>query len=216
MRRNHLVMMVKAPQAGRVKTRLAREIGVGGALRFYRSATGALARRIDGQCRWRTWLAISPESCLSHPAWPRHLPRRGQGRGNLGDRMQRVADTWPPGPVVIVGSDIPGITSSHIATAFKKLGEADVVIGPAPDGGYWLIGFKRFPTVPRLFQGVRWSHAETLADTVRNACRLDVAYLDSLEDVDQAAELQGISAWSGRVVLPAHVSRRNCNNTSTR
>ena len=214
MPQRHLVLMVKAPEAGRVKTRLARGLGVVPALRFYRSATGALARRVNGGRRWRTWLAIAPERALRHPVWPSGCDRRGQGRGDLGDRMQRILGDMPPGPVVFVGSDIPGITSSLIASAYRALGGNDIVVGPAPDGGYWLIGFSRIPTTPRIFEGVRWSHSETLSDTLHNARGLAVARLQMLEDVDEPADLAAVKDWSGRVVLPWTIARQNRNTTS--
>ncbi|MBU1210229.1 MAG: TIGR04282 family arsenosugar biosynthesis glycosyltransferase [Alphaproteobacteria bacterium] len=212
--RRQLVLMVKAPEAGRVKTRLARGIGTVAALRFYRSATTAMSHRVSRDRRWTTCLAIAPERALAHPAWPARLKRRGQGRGDLGQRMQRVVDELPPGPVVIVGSDIPGITPSLIARAFRELGRADVVVGPAPDGGYWLIGFKRLPGKPRIFDNVRWSHAETLADTLRNASHLRIATIDVLDDVDEAEDLPPVAGWSGRIVLPPAISNPICNSAS--
>lgn len=186
-----------------MKTRLAKGVGVAAALRFYRSSTGALARRVDGGRRWTTCLAVAPDRALDSPAWPGHLSRCGQGGGDLGQRMQRLIDRLGPGPVVIVGSDIPGITPSHIDQAFQKLGGADIVLGPAPDGGYWLIGFKRFPKVPRILKNIRWSHQQTLSDTLRNAQGLRIAQLCPLEDVDEARDLADVADWSGRVVLPA-------------
>jgi glycosyltransferase A (GT-A) superfamily protein (DUF2064 family) len=87
-------------------------------------------------------------------------------------------------PTVVVGSDIPGLLPRHVAAAFRALGTASYVLGPARDGGYWLIG-ARHPARARrtALDGVRWSSAETLADT---AARLrDVAVLDTvLDDVD--------------------------------
>ena len=200
--RQHLVMMVKAPKAGSVKTRLAKGIGAVEALRFYRSTTTALARRLDGGKRWQNHLAITPDEAIRHPVWPAHFARRRQVRGDLGHRMQALFDDMPPGPVVIVGSDIPGITQGHIARAFRELGRADVVFGPAHDGGYWLIGCKRRPSVPALFERVRWSHPQTLNDTLANATGLTVAMIDHLEDIDEPEELESVQGWSGRVVLP--------------
>ena len=206
MLQQHLVLMVKAPEAGRVKTRLARGIGVVAATRFYRTATAALVRRVADPRRWKTWLAVTPDQAINHPAWPPSIERRGQGAGDLGQRMQKVLNTLSPGPVVIIGSDIPGITRCHIAQAFQATGRADVVIGPAPDGGYWLIGFRRRPAVPRIFEGVRWSHQETLADTLRNATGLRVVQIGMLHDVDEARELPRFAGWSGRIILPRLVS----------
>ena len=105
--------------------------------------------------------------------------------------MGRLLRGAPPGPVCIVGADIPGIRRHHIARAFAALGRHDAVFGPAQDGGYWLVGLRRTRAVPAtLFQGVRWSSRTALADTVATlgACR--VAHIDTLRDVDVAADLR--------------------------
>jgi uncharacterized protein len=182
--RNHLVVMAKKPVAGAVKSRLAAEIGVAEATRFYRVTLGRLLRRLTDDPRWRTLLAVAPDRALDDLSWPRRQPRIPQGDGDLGMRMQRVFDRLPPGPVVIVGSDIPGLGSEHVASAFTALGRHDVALGPAEDGGYWLVGLRRRPRVPRIFAGVRWSSAAALSDTLDNCSGLDVALLSVLADVD--------------------------------
>lgn len=206
--------MVKAPEAGRVKTRLARGIGVTEALRFYRSATSALARRVANDLRWQTHLAVAPDRALHHPTWPAHLPRRSQGGGDLGQRMQKVVEELSPGPVVIIGSDIPGITPRLVAGAFRELGRADIVLGPAPDGGYWLIGFKRSPRIPKVLENVRWSHPETLNDTLRNTAGLRVRQIESLEDVDEPTDMTAFAGSTGRLILPAAIYHLICNSAS--
>jgi len=98
--------------------------------------------------------------------------------------MQRLFQLLPPGPVIIVGSDIPAIGPAHIARAFRLLGRADVVLGPARDGGYWLIGMKRIPRVLAPFASVRWSSRHALADTLVNLEGKRVAVAAELNDVD--------------------------------
>lgn len=196
-----LVVMVKEPRAGRVKTRLARGIGVMRATQFYRHATAALLARVTRPSEWQTILAVAPDVARDNPAWPAHLARIAQGRGELGARMQRVMDGLPPGPVLIIGSDIPGIQAEHIRAAFRALGRHGAVFGPAPDGGYWLVGLKRVPRVPRAFGNVRWSSAHTLGDTVRNLEGLSVARLGLLDDVDEAADLARLGGAHGRRVV---------------
>lgn len=186
-----LYVMVKAPVAGAVKTRLARAVGPIEALRFYRTATAALLRRVGRDPRWRTVLAVAPDVKAGAGCWPAGMPRRAQGRGDLGDRMQRLFDEAPPGPVVIIGSDIPGIRRAHVARAFAALGAHEVVFGPAEDGGYWLVGARRRPTAPALFAGVRWSSEHALSDTTLNA-KNKPALLDILPDVDGEADWR---AW---------------------
>lgn len=192
--RRWLVIMVKQPVAGRVKARLARDIGVAGALRFYRAQTAAVIRRLSADPRWQLVLAVAPDIAVNAPVWPPGIARIAQGPGNLGARMQRIFDRLPPGPVAIIGSDIPGITPDHVARAFHALGDADAVLGPAGDGGYWLVGAKRRPSVLPMFANVRWSTCHTLADTRANLVGHKVTLVDTLDDVDDAAGLRAMRA----------------------
>lgn len=200
--RPQLVVFVKEPQAGRVKTRLGRGIGAARATAFYRHMTATVVARLGADRRWRTVLAVAPDAALASRAWPASLERVGQGGGDLGARLERVMDGLPPGPVVIVGTDIPEIRPSHVAAAIKHLGRADAVLGPAPDGGYWLVGLKRRPRVPRAFRRVRWSSDHALADTRANLHGLEVGLLDILVDVDEAADLSRAAPLVGRRILP--------------
>jgi rSAM/selenodomain-associated transferase 1 len=181
--RKTLVVMAKAPVAGLVKTRLARSIGTVEALRFYRATTAALLRRVGRDPRWRTLLAVTPDRFVEARFWPADIPRIAQRGGDLGARMQRLFDDLPGGPVVVIGSDIPGVRRCHVADAFRALGRHEAAFGPAEDGGYWLVGLRRRPATPRIFSGVRWSSEHALADTVRNL-RSPPALLPTLADVD--------------------------------
>ncbi len=194
-------LMVKAPERGRVKTRLAREIGEVAALRFYRHNTRVVIERLRRNPRWRLVLAVSPQAALNARWWPGDLPRVCQGSGDLGARMAHVFAQAGTGPALIVGSDIPGITGACVATALRALRGHDAVIGPAPDGGYWLIGLRRGPPPRGLFDRVRWSGPHARADTLANLEALDlrVALADELRDVDDAA---GYQASGARVIPP--------------
>jgi uncharacterized protein len=193
-----LVVMAKRPKLGLVKTRLAKGIGAVEATRFYRRTGLDLLRRLAPDPRWQTLLALAPDGAV-HDAgiWPAGLPRVAQGPGDLGARMGRLMRDLPPGPVVIVGSDIPDIGAAHVAQAFRELGAADAVFGPADDGGYWLVGLKRIPRVTEIFDNVRWSGPHALADTRANAARagLGVAMLGMLSDIDTAEDY---ARWRGR------------------
>jgi rSAM/selenodomain-associated transferase 1 len=190
----HLVIFARAPQAGRVKRRLARDIGALAAARFYRATLTEQLRRMSRHAGWRVWLLVTPDNEWQHPVWHpatgrlRVLP---QGRGDLGQRMLKPFRTLPPGPVVLVGSDIPDMRPSHIARAFRLLGRHDLVFGPASDGGFWLIGARRLRPLPRdLFTGVRWSTRHALTDTRANvSMALSVGLADVLDDVDTADDL---------------------------
>ncbi|MBX2804499.1 MAG: TIGR04282 family arsenosugar biosynthesis glycosyltransferase [Hyphomicrobiales bacterium] len=200
--RRRLVLMVKEPRAGWVKTRLAREIGTAAALRFYRTACANLIRRLSSDPRWCLVLAISPDRALTSRAWPPSTPRIRQGTGNLGDRMGRLLHETGPRATIIIGSDIPGIQPQHIAEAFRMLEHADAVLGPAEDGGYWLVGMKPVRPFRDIFRNVRWSSSYTLDDTLANFKDLNVAFTQTLEDVDDAGSFKR-NAHLGMRVTPA-------------
>ncbi len=182
--------MVKLPRPGRVKTRLARGIGAVPAAWWMRHQLRRLWRRLADP-RWDMVLAVAPDAALCAADWPRGLPLLAQGQGDLGDRMGRLLRSLPPGPVCIIGADIPDITCAHVARAFGALGRADVVFGPAPDGGYWLVGMRRTTRIPAtLFHGVRWSSAHALADSIASLPRMRIAQVDTLADVDVPADLK--------------------------
>jgi len=191
--RRRLVIMVKEPRAGRVKTRLGRDLGMTAAAWWFRHQALRLVRDMQDP-RWETILAVSPDSQgLTSRIWPAHLPRWPQGRGDLGVRMRRAVVAMPPGPVIIIGADIPGITRVHIRSAFQTLGHRDTVIGPATDGGYWLIGFARKrPPRRDLFSNVRWSTEHTLQDTLTSLDRLTTGFVETLRDVDNLDDLNHI------------------------
>ena len=176
--------MAKAPRAGRIKRRLAASVGAVSAARFYRTCLAHTLMRLGRDPRWRTLLAVSPDSEMAAPHWPRGTERIPQGAGNLAVRMQRLFRRLPPGPAIIVGSDIPAIKPSDIARAFRLLGNADAVFGRAADGGYWLVGLRRSPRLLAPFAHVRWSGPHALADTLRNLEGHRVAFAATLSDVD--------------------------------
>ncbi|WP_164660734.1 TIGR04282 family arsenosugar biosynthesis glycosyltransferase [Tropicibacter sp. Alg240-R139] len=188
--RRTLVIMVKEPRPGRVKTRLGRDIGMVGAAWWFRHQTRRLIRRLRDP-RWRIVLAVAPDrEGLESRIWPLDLLRAPQGRGDLGDRMARMLRGMPPGPVCVIGADIPGITRALVARAFEALGSHEMVFGPAPDGGYWLVGAKRASALPiNMFVGVRWSTKHALADTIATLPGRRIALVDELRDVDTKADL---------------------------
>ena len=195
MRHAKLVVMLKVPRAGRVKTRLGREIGMTRAAWWFRHQVKGLLRRIEDP-RWQTILAVAPDhDGMAFRRWPAHLTRLPQRRGDLGARMGRLMRGLSPGPVCIIGGDIPGVTRAHIARAFKALGDHEAVFGPAPDGGYWLVGLKRSGRVPpTAFGGVRWSSEHALADSMASLPGARIALTDTLQDVDTAEDLRRICA----------------------
>jgi len=124
--------------------------------------------------------------------------RLPQGRGDLGQRMQRIFDRCSRGPLIIVGTDIPFITREIIAKAFRELRRADAVFGRAEDGGYWLVGLNRRPRRLAPFENVRWSSPHALADTLRNLRAYRVAFAETLFDIDTEADYR------------RYLGKRNC------
>jgi hypothetical protein len=183
-KRQRLILMVREPRAGQVKTRLAREIGTGPALRFYRAATANLIRRLGHDPRWQLVLAVSPDSAVHSRAWPRAIPRMPQGRGDLGARMGRLLHARGPLSAILIGSDIPAVSARQIWDAFNILASHDAVFGPARDGGYWLVGLKPHKPLGRLFDGVRWSSPHALGDTLKNLSGRNAGFAATLSDVD--------------------------------
>jgi rSAM/selenodomain-associated transferase 1 len=185
----HLVIFARYPSLGTGKRRLARDIGAAQAVRFQRAMLALTLRRLARDPRWTTHIAITPDTSGPWPAGSSTLP---QGDGDLGCRMARVARALPPGPVIIVGCDIPGMMAEHVARAFRALGRCDAVFGPATDGGYWLVGLRRRPRFIDPFARVRWSTEYALSDTVANLGRQSVLLLDTLSDVDDGSAYFGL------------------------
>ena len=189
------MIFVRAPQVGAVKRRLATSIGGYAAWRFYRSESGRLISELCKAGNFNISLAVTPDSfARSGRFWPPSIARIPQGHGDLGARMSRVIMNHAPQPVLVIGSDIPGLTVSLVGLAFEALDTHEAVIGPAHDGGYWLVGVRQRPGAtslwrPGLFRNVRWSSPHALQDTMQsfpNSWR--VARLATLRDVDTVVD----------------------------
>ncbi|MBI2401495.1 MAG: TIGR04282 family arsenosugar biosynthesis glycosyltransferase [Gemmatimonadetes bacterium] len=191
-----IAVFAKAPVAGRVKTRLAAEIGPAGACELYRRigrrVVAAAARTPHTTVVWyspsgreplvRDWLSGIDQ-----------LSYRAQPPGSLGHRLRHAfARHFDEGArrVLIIGSDCPAITSRSLSRAFRGLNRADAVIGPALDGGYYLIGL-RAPQ-PGLFREIPWSTGGVFDATLRRARELRCRYrvLRRLRDVDTLADAE--------------------------
>lgn len=190
----HVVIFARRPQLGRVKTRLAADIGPVETLRFYRSTLNTVARRLNAGGGWATWIGITPDNTLGKDRlFPKHVWRLPQGTGDLGERMANCLTRFGPHPALIVGSDIPDIDRRHVAAAFDALRTNELVFGPSDDGGYWLVGAAQGARVGGLFNNVRWSTGHALADTLENVRPgVRVAMLETLADIDDGAAYR---AW---------------------
>ncbi len=199
--RCRLIVMAKVPEMGRVKTRLARDIGSVAATSLYRHLLSTTIARLARDPRWQTILAVAPDAGLASRALPPRVARMAQGRGDLGQRMQRLIERAPDGPTVLIGSDIPGVTPALIAGAFRALAGADAVVGPAADGGFWLVGLRRTRRVPRPFAGVRWSQPLTLAETLANLAGRRIRFAADRSDIDCGRDAAA-HPGSGRRIIP--------------
>jgi uncharacterized protein len=179
-----LIVMAKAPALGRGKTRLARDAGRVAALRINR-ALHAHTLRVACAGRWRVILAVSPDRARADRlpgVWPSHLARIAQGGGTLGARLARVMGRVR-GHVAVIGTDCPDLDARDVAAAFKALGRAPVAVGPALDGGFWILAARRACDVTRAFRDVRWSTQHTL-DDLEKGLRAPSVRLRTLSDID--------------------------------
>jgi len=199
MTRRHLVLFARLPALGTGKRRLARDIGDVAAARFERQMLLVMMRRLGRDRRWHARLALTPDR-RHHRLRdrPRRLVVTGQGAGDLGTRMRHALLACPPGPAVLVGSDIPALAADHIAAAFRLLGRHHLVLGPAEDGGFWLIGARRSPGPLPPFGRVRWSGTHALADLLANLPRrLSVGFATGLDDVDDGPAFRRLAPRRG-------------------
>ena len=127
--RRHLVILARRPEHGRVKTRLAGTVGHDRALAVYMRLLSRTLRRLGGDPRWTTVVAATHARRTDR--WTRGLPVIAQAEGGIGRRMEAAMAAMPPGPVVLVGSDIPAVGRHHVAAAFRALEDHDAVFGPA-------------------------------------------------------------------------------------
>ena len=185
MTRPTVILFLRAPAIGRGKSRLARDIGTVEAWRLSRTMTAGVLRRVRDP-RWRLVVRVTPDGALKG-AEP-------QGRGDLGQRLERAIRAHAGGPVAVIGTDIPDLNAAHIAKAFKAARRHGAAIGPAADGGFWILALSARRARVVAFAGVRWSSGETLADTAA-ALGGPVARLQTLIDIDDAAAL---TAWRKR------------------
>jgi uncharacterized protein len=202
--RERLIIFTRYPEPGTTKTRLIACLGAEGAADLQRQMTARVLsqaralrdrRSLDLEVRhqggsgrlMRTWLGDGVNYV-------------DQGEGDLGQRMDRtLRDAVQQGALVavLIGSDIPGITTALLAKAFAEIEAGKVVLGPATDGGYYLIGLTALDmsaASSAIFADMPWGTAVVLQETCRRLARVGLCYtlLDSLTDIDRPEDL---SAW---------------------
>lgn len=197
--RERLILFTRQPETGKVKTRLIPALGAEGAAALHRRLVLRTLRTARAACRAsNAELEIrfdgDDENAMRH--WLGDgLRHRSQGDGDLGVRMARAFDeSFGEGisSAVIIGGDCPALTPGLILAAFERLSKAPVIIGPANDGGYYLIGLSR--RTPALFSGIAWGTETVMADSIRALDRIHLkpALLSPLDDLDRPEDL---AAW---------------------
>ncbi len=193
--RRCVIVMAKDPRAGGSKTRLAASAGLTAAQTadlaeaFVHDTLRTAQQVADAE----VWVCHAPpDSAARFAAWAPRARILAQVAGDLGARMRAAfAAAFESGParVVMIGSDTPHLPAERIEAAFARLDAARVVLGPATDGGYYLVGLDA--PAPALFEGIAWSTPDVLAETRERARNggLELALLDELRDVDDAADL---------------------------
>ena len=193
-----LIVMARWPAPGRCKRRLAQELGAARAAQIQaRLTVHTLAAAREARQGHGLELVLAVEGLGSRAArrWGQaHGADRTvlQGRGALGLRMQRQfqrAAREGASQVVLIGSDLPQLEASDLSAAFTVLGQRRGVLGPALDGGYWLIGLRR--PEPELLAGIDWGSALVLEQTVAAMARrgLEPELLSRRGDLDWARDL---------------------------
>jgi len=189
MNRNLYGIMLKYPEPGRVKTRLAKEMGDHRAAEIYRQiAEVILTNTTPADQEYDRIVLYDPQE--RHHDFEQWLPGNNLGLqqgDDIGERMDNaIRELLERGAekAVLTGADIPALDAAIIAEAFQALDHADIVIGPAADGGYYLIGMKE--RHPAVFKGMLWSTKTVLDETVKAIRRLSLsyAYVTTLSDLD--------------------------------
>lgn len=208
MSRDALIVFLKRPRAGEVKTRLATAVGADAAAAFYRILADEEIRRTrPASGEYQRIFFFSPvEATAEIAAWLPGESLAPQHGANLGARMaQAFAEVFAAGAarVAIIGTDVPWLARESVLEAFAALDRADLVLGPSADGGYYLLAIAR--PRPELFEGVAWGSALVLAATLQRAEALDlrVKQLATLPDIDTLEDVH--AAWDRlRPLLTAH------------
>ena len=209
-----LIVYAKVPRSGHVKTRIASEIGNGRAAEIYRAMLSGFLARLRGlRRRWHVEIHFTPadQETLLVPEVPPGLPRVPQVDGDLGARLKAsFASAFQQGrdPCVIIGTDAPDLPVRFLQEALDQLATHDVVLGPAKDGGYYLIGLRQ--PMPALFDGIPWSGPEVCKTTLQKAQQIGKTCYTTPEwsDVDTLADLEAFIARPPEDVRTAKIQNR--------
>jgi uncharacterized protein len=180
-----IVLFTRYPTPGMAKTRLIPALGAAGAADLHRRlAESTLAQVRASGLRFE--LRVTGASLEDFRAWLGPVAVVDQGDGDLGARLERAA---PPYPVLFIGSDVPDIGADHLREAAALLDRGQIVVGPAADGGYWLLGLPH--PVAGIFRDISWGTEGVLGETldVLRGARIEPSLLPVLHDVDRPEDL---------------------------
>ena len=202
---NLLIIFMKFPRPGAVKTRLQPEISPEGSYRLFRAMCEDLVANLQNSEQFDLQIHFwPPESEAQMRDWlGEHLSFVPQIAGNLGEKMNgAIANSLAAGyrKAAIIGSDLPTLDAARINLAFEKLDSSDAVFGPTDDGGYYLVGMRR--AIPALFENIPWSTTSVFVKTmeVANSNHISVALLPQESDIDTFDEVRLLWAqWKNRV-----------------
>jgi rSAM/selenodomain-associated transferase 1 len=190
MNNNLIIIFVRSPELGKVKTRLARSIGDQSALNIYKillKHTAAVLRDLSFDK-----VVYFSEKIDNNDLWENSLFEKKLQKGaDLGERMHHAFDTaFNKGykKVLIIGSDLFDLTSSIITSAFEALETYDISIGPSLDGGYYLLGMKKLQ--PEVFKNKKWGTDSVLEHTLQDLKKQKIKLLKALNDIDTLEDLQ--------------------------
>ncbi len=190
MSKNLIIVFTRNPELGKVKTRLAKILGNQSALNIYNyllKYTEQTIRNIN--CDKAVFYSVK---IREDDIWNSNIYQKLQQKGkDLGSRMSnafKYAFEKNYEKVIIIGSDLIDLKSKHISTTLKMLDNNDVIIGPAQDGGYYLLGMKKIHS--NIFENKDWGTATVLKDTLKDLQHLDVFHLEELNDIDTFEDLK--------------------------
>jgi hypothetical protein len=201
VKRRVLAIFAKQPLPGQVKTRLAKQIGEVAAARLYAKFVETILAVTESVADQRI-IAYSPDTESARRWFEASVSTAGdtlwvQPAGDLGARLTACAEfalSEPEHSLVIIGTDSPTLSTETIAEAFRRLEHNDVVLGPARDGGYYLIGLRS--ACPRLFAGIDWGTDRVLVQTISRVeeQRLSLHLLPLFYDVDTLEDLKHLES----------------------
>lgn len=196
MNKKALIIFLKYPEIGKVKTRLAKDFNEVVATEFYRHCVEKIINELKENIRLEASIYLFCSEDRNIPNiknWlGNDLKYKAQAGKDLGERMKNAfIEVFMLGyqQAIIIGTDIPDLNSEIIINAFKLLNNFDSVVGPSKDGGYYLLGIKK--NHPEIFDGLNWSTGEVLSETIKklNSKKISNTLLQELIDVDTAKNL---------------------------